>query len=53
MRANLLELDELVVLAQLFEVRHRLGVVEAVVVVDLAISRQLAELNDSTATHSM
>ena len=41
---NLFELDELVVLAELFEVVHRLGVVEAVVVVDLAISRQLTEL---------
>ena len=42
--AYLLELGEVVVLAQLFEVGHSLGVVEAVVVVDFTVTCQLAEL---------
>jgi len=40
----LLELDEFVSLAQLFEVSHRLGVVEAVFVVHLTVARQLTKL---------
>ena len=41
----LLELGELVGLAQLFEVRHRLGVVETVLVVDFTVTRQLTKLH--------
>jgi len=40
----LLELAEVVVLSQLFEVVDSLGVVETVVVIDLAVACQLAEL---------
>jgi len=46
----LLELDEFVGLAQLFEVRHRLGVVEAVFVVDFTIARQLTKLPPSSSS---
>jgi len=41
---HLLEVAEFVVLAQLFKVVDSLGVVEAVVVVDLAVTCQLTEL---------
>jgi len=41
---HLLEVAEFVVLAQLFEVVDSLGVVEAVVVVDFAVTCQLTEL---------
>jgi len=47
----LLELDEFVSLAQLFEVCHRLGVVEAVFMVDFTVARQLAKLRHHRQFH--
>jgi len=42
---HLLKVAEFVVLAQLFKVIDSLGVVQTVVVVDLAVTRQLTELS--------
>ena len=44
-RSDLFEFAEVVVFAQSFEVRHRLGVVEAVLVVDFTVACQLTKLS--------
>jgi len=46
MRYNryLLELDEFVSFAQLFQIRHRLRVVQTVFVIHFTVARQLAKL---------
>jgi len=42
----LFKFAEFVVFAQLFQAAHRLGVVETIIMIDFAISRQLTELID-------
>jgi len=50
LQSHLLKVAEVFVLAQLVEVVDRLGVVEAVVVVDLAVACQLTELSRQHTT---